>query len=195
MKKFLLSLLIGCSLQAEEQAVDIKRVSEDIGVVKITVTLYKNKNDHNAQAWQDVVIQRTFDCMKQFEENGMEGIDGLCRFAKELQGLKDLKEDARGIHGEITISVGDGRCPDGCCSHDGEAKECACIDRYAGMCPCSADINNRGCGKPSCRQQEVQQKEEAALEDKCTTCGKPPKPVKDAETQDAQTPAEENSNK
>jgi hypothetical protein len=168
MKKFLLLPLLICGVVKAEQEIDIKKAAEEAGVVIFKMILYKNRENHNAQAWQEAVIQRAIDCIKKFDENNAGGgIDAICSFAK---GLQEYAGDATGIHGEITISTGDGRCPQGCCAHEGSKEQCACLDRYAGMCPCSAEINNRTCGKVGCRNQV----EEA---EKCTTCGKPKPPV------------------
>lgn len=183
MKKLLLLPLVMCSAVRAEQEIDVKKAAEDTAVVVIKTVLVKNIKSHNASAWEDVIIRNLLDCVKKFETNSSDGITALCTLAN---ALKDYTGDATGIHGVITISTGDGRCPKDCCAHDGEQTQCACLDRYAGTCPCSAEVDSRGCGgKVNCRQPEAQVQAAVAVEkdDKCSTCGKPPKPVKDAETQ------------
>ena len=142
-----ITLLLSVSAYADEAKKDPKdckdtctkksavtKSSEDVGIIEYKIRIYKDTNNHDKGAWEETVKQAIDTIRAAQEENNGEFVDNVCTSIRAVQ--KNKSEDT-GIHGEIQVSIGDGKCPEGYCG-----EKCACIDRYAGNCPCGIEETN-----------------------------------------------------
>ena len=130
---------------AQRKVDEVTRAPEKVGVIRYTVTIYKDRQEHNKDKWGDSV-RRAASTVRSGEKDSYDRL--VDEIAETLRLTKKDADAGTGIHGEIRVSIGDGECPEGCCGDD-----CHCGERYAGNCPCSANSKHACMSeKKSCRE-------------------------------------------
>lgn len=125
MKKLILGFLILNISPLAAQMIAQKEL-ESAKVIRYSITIYRDDQTDN-DAWEKVVAQ-TADIIKMGEAPGND-IEFVQRVLGSI-GAIPTRNLSNGIHGEITIGIGDGICA---CS-----APCDSVAQYNGVCPCSA---------------------------------------------------------
>ena len=116
---------------------DLKSVAQETGVIRVTVTIYKDQRKHDEDLWQDMV-SKAAESLQEIEENTDEGIIKLTELFNNAYAKSS---DESGIHGNITINIESGKCRDDICGIG-----CECISRYKGACLCTDNCKEQCCG-------------------------------------------------
>ena len=112
-----------CQVRASE--------SEEVTVIRYEVIIVKDKKS-DSTAWDEAVRQVTSLNL----DNDVLFVQDMCKTIEQT-----CKRSGSGIHAQVNVTLGNGICPKGCCG-----SECACLDQYDGICPCSTR-SLKGCQK------------------------------------------------
>jgi len=113
----------------------VEEIKEDTQIIRYTVTIFKDSEEFNKNEWKNVVDQAAL-TIEELSAESLESSEELINtMFKSLQNVYKNGVNHQGIHGTLSISLGDGKCP-----KDGCNDPCACKAEYRGLCPCSLDI-------------------------------------------------------
>lgn len=116
-------------LEAIEQDT-IDDIAKDIGIVRFTITLYKDRHTHDPLAWQ-TIITKAAQTLYRLQGEYADHTDILRELNEIVDALQNNEVD-NGIAGELTVEASDGEPSKDCCGQD-----CRCTEMYRGNCPCS----------------------------------------------------------
>lgn len=120
---------------------NIDTIAKDIGIIRFTITLYKDRDNHDALEWQKIITKAAQSMYRLQNENSYRN-----DILKELNEIVDAVQNSEfdpGISGELTVEASDGQPMKNCCGVN-----CTCAERYRGNCPCSLNENTQRCFFP-----------------------------------------------
>jgi hypothetical protein len=125
-------------LDTLEQEETIDEVAKDIGIVRFTITLFKDRQNHDPLEWQSI-ITKAAQTLYRLQGEHADHTDILRELNEIVDALQNNQLD-NGIAGELTVEASDGQPSKDCCG-----KDCRCAQMYRGNCPCSlnAAASNR----------------------------------------------------
>ena len=144
MNKKLFLLLAIMPLYAADQppTKSIRQIKDETRMVQYTITLFPDPEQYDDAKWRATVDEAAA-IVQRAGADDLDGSELIDTVFKSLQNLHERRDGTSGIHGNITVSLSDGNCPEGGCNNP-----CACKEEYRGLCPCSLDTT-RTCRKVS----------------------------------------------
>ena len=145
-KVFSLALLLSCALYAEtkvekEVTRSVEEIKRDAQILRYTITLFKDSENFDVERWKQIID----DAVASIETVSSDELKTRDAYIETmLRSLNTVYKNglnSQGIHGTISISLNDGKCPQGCCN-----EPCECKEEYRGLCPCSLDTS-KSCKK------------------------------------------------
>lgn len=113
---------------------NIDEIARDIGIIRFTITLYKDRNDYDEMEWRTIITKAAQSMYRLQNEQEADRNDILKELNQIIDALESNQFDT-GIGGELTVEASDGQPIQDCCGEN-----CKCFEMYRGNCPCS--LNN-----------------------------------------------------
>lgn len=110
----------------------INDIAKDVGIIRFTITLYKDRNSHDVTEWQMIVTKAAQSIYRL--QNEQTDSSNILRELNEIVNALQNNETDNGIAGEFTVEASNGEPMKNCCGDN-----CACLETYRGNCPCSLD--------------------------------------------------------
>lgn len=120
---------------------NINQVADNTRIVRVTIMIYKDHQEHNKQDWK-TLIQRTARSCSRVRSYELQDQDSINLQAEIEAIVKEVANPSNnnGIITEFAIETSDGTPTRGCCGDN-----CMCIERYRGNCPCSLNNASNRC--------------------------------------------------
>lgn len=129
----------GRALTHKDQATflehDLEETSDQVGMIRYTITFFKEKDRYSMDVWDDATRCAVNKFRDVHAQDG-DWVDDIVADIRELL-VKAFDADAprSGIHAEVKVQMSSGEKPRDCKCGDA----CTCAVKYAGNCPCSLE--------------------------------------------------------
>src|SRR3990172_11701900 len=131
-KRLLLLFLLPLAICAEQMSTEERDANlKAARVVQYTVTIYRDADNYDKQAWEKA-LKNVVETVEKGMQEGVDEAEFVGDVVRSMQSMYKRTVETSGMHGLILVGIGDGECPNKC------GDTCTCKAEFRGVCPCSA---------------------------------------------------------